>query len=142
VSKVIVVGIIERLHRNLQQNLVALCARAFGQFGGIRAIGRKRQRYRGRQFHDRVSGLGRADAETRDHDGDHRHFCSLGAVSLGGVDGEGFQPVRHHRDHAIARFFEQALIDPRHHDGCGVSLGLVRGVAGDHDVAARRSSRR
>jgi hypothetical protein len=100
-------------------------------------VGRKRQCYRGRQFHDRVSGLGRADAETCDHDGDHRHFCSLGAVSLGRVDGEGFQPVRHHRDHAVARFFEQALIDPRHHDGCGVSLGLVRGVAGDHDVAAR-----
>jgi hypothetical protein len=116
---------------------VALCARAFGQFGGIRAVGRKRQCYRRRQFHDRVSGFGRADTETCDHDGDHRHFCSPGAVSLGRVDREWFQPVGHHRDHAVARFFEQALIDPRHQHGRGVSLGLVRGVAGDHDVAAR-----
>ena len=44
----IVVGIVERLHRNLQQDLVALRARPLGQLGGIGAIGRKRQRHRRR----------------------------------------------------------------------------------------------
>ena len=73
----VVVGIIERLHRNLQQDLVALRARAFGELGGIRAVGRKRQRHRRRQLHDGVGGLGRADAEAADDDGDDRHFRRL-----------------------------------------------------------------
>ena len=77
----IVVGIIERLHRNLQQDLVALRARPLGQFAGVGAVGRERQRHRGRQFHDGVGGLGGADAEAADDDGDHRHLCGLGAVA-------------------------------------------------------------
>ena len=135
----IVVGIIERLHRDLQQDLVALRARPLGQFGGIGAIGRKCQRHRRRQFHDGVGGLGGADAKAADHDGDHRHFRRLGAVGLGGIDGERLEPVGDHRDHAVARFFQQARIDPGHQAGRGVRLGLVGGIAAgtDHDVLAR-----
>ena len=113
----IVVGIVERLHRNLQQNLVALRARPLGELGGIRAVGRERQRHRRRQFHDGVGGLGGADAEAADHDGDHRHLRRLGAVGIGGIDGERFQPIRHHRDHAVAGFFQQPRVDPGHHGG-------------------------
>ena len=132
----VVVGIVERLHRNLQQDLVALRARPLGQFGGIRAVGRKRQRHRGRQLHDGVGGLGRADPKAADDDRHHGHFGRLGAVGFGGVDRERLQPVRDHGDHAVAGFFQQALIHPGHHGGRGVGLGLVGGVAADHDVLA------
>jgi len=121
----------------MKLDLMALRACPFGQLGWIGAVGRKRQRHRGRQFHDGVGGLGRADAEAADDDGDNRHFCSLGAVGLGRVGGEGLQSICHHRDHAVARFFEQALIHRSHHDRRGVSFGLVRGLARYHDVVAR-----
>jgi hypothetical protein len=35
-----------------------------------------------------VHRLGGADAETNDHDRDHRHFGGLGAVGLGSIDRE------------------------------------------------------
>ena len=94
---------------------MTLRPRPFGQLAGIGAIGRERQRHRGRQLHDGVGGLGGADAEAADHDGDHRHFGGLGAVGVGGIDRERLQAVGDHRDHAVARFFQQALIDPGHH---------------------------
>ena len=132
----VVVGIVERLHRNLQQDLMALRARPLGQFRGIRAVGRKGQRHRGWQLHDGVGGLGRADAKAADDDRNHGHFGRLGAVGFGGVDRERLQPVRDHGDHAVAGFFQQALIHSRHHGGCGVGLGLGGGVAADHHVLA------
>ncbi len=117
---------------------MALRARPLGQFGGIGAVGRERQRHCGRQLHDGVGGLGRADAEPADDDGNDRHLRSFGAVGFGGVDRERLQPVGDHRDHAVARFFEQALIDPGHHGGGGVGLGFVSGaVAADHHVVVR-----
>src|SRR5665647_615375 len=115
-------------------------ARALGQFARIGAVGRERQRHRGGQFHDGVGGLRRADAKPADHDGNHRHFRRLGAVGLGGVDREGFQPVGYDRDHAVTRFFQQAGIDTGHDSGRGVGpglVGLVAGVAADHHVMVR-----
>jgi hypothetical protein len=88
----VVVGIVERLHRNLQQHLVALRAGALHQLAGVRAVRRKRHRHRRRQLHDGVAGLGGADAEAADDDGDARHPCRAGAVGLGaaGIGGERF----------------------------------------------------
>ena len=67
---------------------MALGAGPLGELAGVGAIGREGQRHRRRQPHDRVGGLGRADAEAADQDRDHRHLCRLGAVGLRGVDVE------------------------------------------------------
>ena len=135
----IVVGIVERLHRNLQQDLVTLRPRPFGELAGIRAIGRERQRHRRRQLHDGVGGLGGADAEAADHDGDDRHLGGLGAVGLGGIDRERLQAVGDHRDHAVAGFFQKPRIDPGHHGGRGVGSSALSApsIAADRDVLPR-----
>ena len=51
----IVVGIVERLHRHLQQNLVADAARARDEAVEVGAIGRERERHRARQL---AEGIG------------------------------------------------------------------------------------
>ena len=66
----IVVGIVERLHRHLQQDLVAFAARASGICSEIAAVGREGERHRSRQLAERVGGAARADAEPADHDRD------------------------------------------------------------------------
>ena len=68
----IVVGIIERLHRNLQQHFVIFSTRALRQLFEIGAVGRQRECHRRRQFGERIGGAGGADAEPADHDGDAR----------------------------------------------------------------------
>ena len=75
----IVVGIVERLHADLQQHLVALAARARDPAFQIDAVGRERIGHGGRKFRERLGGAVRADAEPLDHDRDARR---VGAARL------------------------------------------------------------
>jgi len=69
----IVVGIIKRLHRRLQQNFVALrAARADRGALDVGAVGHEGQRHGTGQAIDRLLGQIGADAETRDDDSDPR----------------------------------------------------------------------
>ena len=68
----IVGGIVERLHRSLQQRFVTGLARPVSVALDIGAIGRKPQRYGGRQPGDRVGGAALAEAEAADHQRDAR----------------------------------------------------------------------
>ena len=73
----------------------------------------------------------------RDDDRDHRHFGRLGAVGFGGVDRERLQSVGDHRDHAVARFLQQPLIDRRPSWRARRSASALSAASpADHDVLA------
>jgi hypothetical protein len=74
----VVVGIIERLHRRLQQQLVAAGAGVGRDGDEVGAVGRERQRHRRRQGVDRLVGRRRADAEAADDQRDARRIDPAG----------------------------------------------------------------
>ncbi len=148
----IVVGIVERLHRNLQHHLVAGLARACDLALEVAAIGREGERDRARQLAQRVGGGVRADAQPADHDRDARSVAlAVGAIAAIGLDRtrEGLRRprsvLRDLRQRAVARRFGQALVIGgavghfghlgRRHFGCH-HLGRP-GCRRDHDVAPR-----
>ena len=125
---------------------MALRAGLLRKFSGIRTIGRERQRHRAGQPHDGIGGLGGADAEAADDDGDDRHLCGLGLIEGCGIGGEGFEILGRDRDHAVAGFFQEPRVGAGHRrrrGGAGIAFGLVAsrlfgdgGVAANHDVLA------
>ena len=70
----VVVGIVERLHRGLQQHFVIGRLRALRQRVEIRAVGCDGQRHGCRQFRQCIGGAGRADAEPAYDNGDARRI--------------------------------------------------------------------
>ena len=74
----IVVRIVERLHADLQQHLVAFAARARDPALEIGAVGRERKGDRRGQLGERLGGAVRSDAETLDHDRDARLVGAAG----------------------------------------------------------------
>ena len=132
----IVVGIVERLHRDLQQHLMTAGARTRDLTLEIAAIGRERERHCARQLADGVIGGAGADAEPADHDRDARRVRLAGD----GPDGAGEDVgrpravLRHLRQQAMARGLAHALVE-RGELGFGSGgLGVAR--AGHHDVLA------
>ena len=109
----IVVGIVERLHADLEQHLMALAARARDPTLEVGAIGDERIGDRGGKLRQRFGGAVRPDAQALDHDRDARLVGAARLrldrtrVDLGGARAVG----RDLRDQAMARGFKQALVD-------------------------------
>ena len=139
----VVVGIVERLHRDLQQHLMALRAGALHQLAGIGAVRRKRQRHRRRQFHDGIGGLGSANPEAADDDRDAGILAALGALGVGArrIGGEGLQPSA--ATGSCRNVISPAGADRSRHQGRrGVASALSGARPKTTTSAARRSSRR
>ncbi len=141
----IVVGIIERLHWNLQQQFMLLRAGAFRELGRIRAVRRECQRHCRRQLDNGVGGLRGADAQSLDHDRDAGGLGGPGAVGVaaGGIGAERLQAVGDHGDHAVARTFQEAWIDSASdRRRGGLAIGTIAGVgaATGHDHIMPRAA--
>ena len=110
----IVVGIVERLHRDLQQHLVAVVARLRHRAVDLEAVRAERECHRARQLaHGRLR-RGAADAEAVDDDRDARAVRLAGQLGDAGIDlGRPLAVRSDLRDRAVARRFEHALLGRR-----------------------------
>jgi hypothetical protein len=110
---------------------MVLRTRALREPGWIGAVGRERKCYGRRQFGDGVHRFCRADTKSADNDGDDGHFSGLGLIGWRGIGREGLEVRCGDRDHAIAGFFQELRVDPRHNgNGAAISIRFV----GRHSV--------
>jgi hypothetical protein len=118
----IVVRIVERLHRRLQQNLVAGAARAPGKMIDVVAIRHKGKRHRAGQLADGVIADAGADAKPADDERDARRV---------GLAGNGLYRLRigFRRAHAVGGNFRNGTLRGRFDQFLVIRLRLRGGSA-------------
>ena len=105
----IIVGVVERLHRRLQKELVAVGACLGRKTLDVGAIRREGEGHRAGQLADRLTGDAGADAEAAEHDGDLRAgLLARSRLGGAGVDlGRAGAVGADARDRTVARDLQQ-----------------------------------